>query len=188
MKNDLCLISVDIETTGPTPGHYSMYELGACAITTDSTFERKIALLPNAKLSRASLEAVHMTKQKLTQRKEVTAPTQAMRDFAEWSKGVARGARLVFVANNAPFDWMFVAWYFEEFTIANPYGHSALDMKAYYMGMSHVSWDKATLKEMAKHSSGVLATLPHLALEDAQMQKEIFLGLVRMNSHHGNKP
>lgn len=187
MKNDLCFISVDIETTGPTPGHYSMYELGACATTTDATFERKIMLLPNAKFSSASLGAVATTKEKLLARKGLTAPKQAMRDFAEWSKDIAKGTRPVFVANNAAFDWMFIAWYFEEFNITNPFGHSALDMKAFYMGMSHVAWDKATLKDMAKYCSILPVTLPHQALRDAEIQKEIFSELIRMSSHRPNK-
>ena len=187
MKDNLCFISVDIEATGPTPGHYSMYELGACCMTTKATFERKIMLLPNARFSKASLAAVHTTKQKLLERVGVTAPRQAMRDFTEWAISVAGYARPVFVANNAPFDWMFIAWYFEEFNITNPFGHSALDMKAHYMGMAHVDWGKATLKEMARHCAQLPAALPHRALLDAEIQKKIFRALLRMNFHDTTK-
>ena len=187
MKDNLCFISVDIEATGPTPGHYSMYEIGACDMATHATFERKIMLLPHARFSNASLRAVHATKRKLLERVGVTAPRQAMRDFREWVISVAGAARPMFVANNAPFDWMFIAWYFEEFNLTNPFGHSALDMKAYYMGMSHVDWVKATLSEMARHCAQLPADLPHQALRDAEIQKEIFSALLRMNSRDVTK-
>ena len=184
MSQKLCLISVDIETTGPTPMHYSMYELGACAIETQETFDRKLALLPNAKFSRGALRAVRTTKQELLMREDVVTPRKAMRDFAVWTKAVAKESRSVFVANNAPFDWMFIAWYFEEFKIANPFGHNALDMKAYYMGMVNVGWDQSTLSSMTKHCGRPPVTLPHHALRDAEMQKEIFIELLRMNSRN----
>ncbi len=183
MSQKLCLISVDIETTGPTPMHYSMYELGACAVETHETFERKLALLPHAKFSCAALRAVRTTKRELLRREDVVSPRKAMRDFAVWTKTVAKGSRPVFVATNAPFDWMFIAWYFEECKIKNPFGHNALDMKAYYMGMFNASWDQSTLNNMTKHCGLLPVTLPHQALRDAEVQKEIFIELLKMNSN-----
>jgi DNA polymerase III alpha subunit (gram-positive type) len=175
---NMCLISVDIEATGPTPGHYSMYELGACVVGAEGKFERKLTLLPNAKFSNDALRAVGTTKRKLLERSDTVSPQIAMREFAQWAQEMAQGNSLIFVANNAPFDWMFVAWYFEEFRIKNPFGHSALDMKAFFMGRCGASWEQANFKNMAARTHMPAEKLPHRALLDAVIQGEIFSRLV----------
>ncbi len=173
-----CYISVDIEATGPTPGHYSMYELGACVVGEMHTFERKLTLLKDAQYSIDSLRAVGTSMSKLLRRKDVVSTAVALCEFATWTQEVARSRRIVFVANNAPFDWMFVAWYFKEFNVENPFGHSALDMKAYFMGLTKCTWEEATLATMAKYAGIEFKTLPHRALHDALVQAEIFTKLL----------
>lgn len=172
-----CFISVDIEATGPTPGHYSMYELGACVVGDSGEFERHIDLLPNGKFHREALRAVGVTIEGLQSRANTVSPQNAMRDFADWAQGIAKGRKLVFVANNAPFDWMFVAWYFEEVGVTNPFGHSALDMKAYFMGKTGFGWSDATLAKMAQYAEIAFNELPHKALLDARIQERILVGL-----------
>ena len=57
------------------------------------------------------------------------------RAFAAWLERVApSGSRPVFVALNAPFDWMFVADAAWRHLGRNPFGTSALDIKALYIG------------------------------------------------------
>lgn len=177
-----CYISVDIEATGPTPGAYSMYELGACVVGESKIFESHIALLPDSKYAPTALRAVGTTKQALLCRSNALPPASVMSAFAEWAKCVARGKRLVFVANNAPFDWMFVAWYFEKCGVLNPFGHSAFDMKAYFMGMTGCMWRDATLDNMAIHANVEFGTLPHRALEDALIQSHVFEALMKQHS------
>ena len=59
-------------------------------------------------------------------------PQEAIQDFAAWLTTVVPAEkRAVFVALNAPFDWMFVSDYFYRYPGSNPFGHSALDIKAY---------------------------------------------------------
>lgn len=175
-----CYVSVDIETTGGVPGLYSMYEIGACVIGENKTFLRNLALSRSAKFSSDALRAVAMTKEKLLARNDAVNPAVAMSEFANWTRDVARGKRIVFVANNASFDWMFVCWYFEKFGVPNPFGHSALDMKAYYMGKTGCTWKEATLKNMAAHVGITFTSLPHRALEDAIIQGNIFRKLIKM--------
>ena len=80
-----------------------------------------------------------------------------MTRFAAWLESVTPpGARPVFVAFNAPFDWMFVNDYFHRFLGQNPFGHNALDMKAYYMGQSGGRWADA----IAMRSVDLAMTLP----------------------------
>ena len=118
-------ISVDIETAGPNPGQYAMLSIGACTITEPvETFYVDIqpdreAVLPEAlQVSGLSMEAL---------RENGIPPEQAMKQFADWVKNVTpKNSRPVFVAFNAPFDWMFVNDYFHRTIGQNPFGHSAI--------------------------------------------------------------
>ena len=175
-----CFISVDIETTGPTPGKYSMHELGACVIGEEHLqFNARLTLLPDASYDEAALSAVGIDDIRKIEFRKATDPREALHHFATWVKKVTqKNATPVFVANNAPFDWMFVAWYFTQFGVTNPFGHSALDMKAYFMGLVNCSWKESTLKRMAKYAGIRFTTLPHRAVDDAIIQSQIFSALL----------
>lgn len=101
-------------------------------------------------------------------------PEEAIRRFAAWvAEVVPEGDRPVFVAFNAPFDWMFVADCFRRYGMPNPFGHSALDIKALYMGVTGEPWSRTSLAEVAARH-GLSGELPHSALEDALIQAELF--------------
>jgi len=97
-----------------------------------------------------------------------------MSAFAAWiQKTVGGDATPVFVGFNAPFDWSFINYYFHKFSGVNPFGFSALDVKAYYMGATGCSWrdTRSSAMEAAltpKHKGD------HDALHDAQYQAELF--------------
>jgi DNA polymerase III epsilon subunit-like protein len=58
-----------------------------------------------------------------------------MKRFSAWANELAsQGETLVFVGFNAPFDWSFVNYYFHKYLGRNPFGFTALYIKAYYMG------------------------------------------------------
>ena len=99
---------------------------------------------------------------------------EAMQAFADWVAQVSEGNRRpVFVALNAPFDWMFVNDYFHRYLGKNPFGYSALDMKAYFMGQTGVDWSQTSMQHMSRRLLGE-RNLTHNALADAQDQAEIF--------------
>ena len=175
-----CFISVDIETTGPVPGLYSMFEIGATRMEKPEwDFSVRIQPLPETLYDKDALTAIGVTPAELERSNIGIAPRDAMRQLGDWVSAQCRGKSApVFVGNNAPFDWMFVAWYFEKFGIANPFGHSALDMKAYFMGKTGCSWSEATLKRMAQYANVPFVKLPHRALDDAIIQAEIFSHLL----------
>lgn len=101
-------------------------------------------------------------------------PAAAMKQFAEWVETVVGdGLRPVFVAHNATFDWMFVNDYFHRYMGTNPFGHSALDMKAYFMALTGVTWSQTSLRDVAKYY-GRTVQLTHNALQDAQDQAVFF--------------
>jgi DNA polymerase III epsilon subunit-like protein len=86
---------------------------------------------------------------------------------------VPPGVEPVFVGFNAPFDWMFVNDYFHRFLGRNPFGHAALDIKSFYMGLAGVQWSETTLRQVSQR---YLENRPltHHALRDALDQATIF--------------
>ncbi len=174
-----CYISVDGEMTGSVPEYYHLFELGACLIEDPEVgFETLLAVPTGAAYEPEALAAIKMTPEGLPRSPGAPDPENAMKSFASWVKEVAGERTPIFVANNAPFDWMFVAHGFEKARIKNPFGHNALDMKAYFMGKTDCSWREATLGRMAAHVGLPTCALPHRALLDAKIQAEIFAKLI----------
>jgi DNA polymerase III epsilon subunit-like protein len=101
-------------------------------------------------------------------------PVEAMTAFDRWvTEVVPAGQAPVFVAFNASFDWMFVADAFERHLGRNPFGHAALDVKAYAMGATGSTWAETSMRDLApRYLSG--RELRHHALEDARDQAELF--------------
>jgi len=101
-------------------------------------------------------------------------PARAVERFAEWVESTTPpGSRPVFVGFNAPFDWMFMADALHRHAGRNPFGHSAVDIKALEMGVAGVGWEETSFAAVAGRY-GVDTSLPHHALEDARQQAEVF--------------
>jgi ribonuclease T len=171
-----CFISVDIETAGPVPSRYAVLSIGACLVDDpDETFY--VELQPEHTASTAEALAVTgLSIDALLTRGE--KPERAMSMFEDWVlTQTPAGARPVFTAFNAAFDWMFLADYFERFLGRNPFGHSALDIKAFAMGAGNTSWRATSMDVLAaKHLGG--RSLTHHALADAIDQAELFRHLL----------
>ncbi|MFA6604345.1 MAG: exonuclease domain-containing protein [Patescibacteria group bacterium] len=164
-------ISVDVETTGPIPGTFSMYQLGACVVGDKrQNFFARLKLL-NENCEDESLVACRVTLPELLAKGE--DPAVVMRRFATWVLQVSAGARPVFVAFNATFDWMFVHWYFCQFLGHSPFGHNGLDVKAYYMGLTGCEWGDTSKGDIVRRFPPRYAHT-HNALDDAIEQAQIF--------------
>ena len=164
-------ISVDIETSGPIPGEYSLLSIGACLVgKLDESFYAELKPLndnavPEAlAISGLSLEALKATGEE---------PQPAMERFELWIRQAAYDHRPVFVAFNATFDWSFTHWYFKKFLGRDPFGISGLDIKAYYMGKHHTTWGK-TFKKAVRAKYPPRFSHTHQALDDAKEQADIF--------------
>lgn len=165
-------VSVDVETSGPIPGEYSLLSIGACDVDDESrTFACELKPL-NGNADPKAMEVTGLSLEELEQ--IGLAPEAAMERFGEWLNGwVLADDLLVFVGFNAPFDWSFVNYYFHRFAGKNPFGFAALDIKAYYMGATGCGWADT-------RSSRIAATLHpqrsgrHKALDDALYQAELF--------------
>lgn len=166
------LISVDVETAGPNPAQYSMLSIGACLVDDPSSgFYVELKPLTDDALE-SSLAVSGLSMEKLAT--EGLTAVDAMRQFEDWVQLVTpRGNVPIFVAFNAVFDWMFVDSYFQRFLKRNPFGHSALDMKAYYMGKTGGTWAGTSMRVLSPlYLEG--RYLSHNALGDARDQAELF--------------
>jgi hypothetical protein len=178
-------ISVDVETSGTTPGKYSMLSLGACVVgDTSKQFYREIKpinqsyILEAMKIACLGLDCLR----ELGYRKEHDPkspdfnpssiihtledvgqyPKRVMSDFKEWIISATQGFRPVLAARPTMFDGMFIAWYFDNFLGENPFGHSGEDINSMYRGYAgniNTNIDCIKLQGQAKHT--------HNALDDA---------------------
>jgi len=166
-------ISVDVETAGPIPGEYSLLAIGACLVDSPEEDTFLCYLRPlNTNADPAALKVTGLSLEALA--RTGLEPTEGMTRFATWLDEVRGDSdRLVFVGLNAPFDWSFVNYYFHRFVGNNPFGFSALDVKAYYMGATGSPWDETNSSAMAA-AFGIEETGDHNALHDAQYQAELF--------------
>lgn len=174
-------ISVDVETAGPIPGEFSILSIGACLVEdAAATFECQLKPI-NDNADQAALEVTGLSLDRL--RDTGLEPGVAMTSFGAWVREAAEGATPVFVGFNAPFDWSFVNYYFHRFTGHNPFGFTALDIKALWMGVSGCSWAGTRSSRIAEEVKPKLRG-DHDALHDARYQAELFrLTLDRRKRH-----
>lgn len=165
-------VSVDVETAGPIPGEYSLLSIGACVVDDPAkTFSCELKPI-NRNADPKALEVSGLSLDDLA--KNGLDPTEAMQAFAQWLDTlVGKDRSVVFVGLNAPFDWSFVNYYFHRFTEGNPFGFTALDIKALFMGATGCDWTDTRSSKMAQRLSPRLQS-DHQALHDAKYQAELF--------------
>ncbi|MGX9176617.1 3'-5' exonuclease [Mesorhizobium sp. BHbdii] len=176
-------VSVDVETAGPIPGEFSLLSIGACSIfEPEKTFACELKPI-NRNFDPNALEVSGLSLDELA--RTGLAPPDAMQAFARWLSSVTgRDSTPVFVGFNAPFDWSFVNYYFHRFSDGNPFGFTALDIKAMYMGVTGCSWANTRSSKIAERLKPSL-TGDHHALHDAMHQAELFRlvsGLIKQQS------
>lgn len=166
-------ISVDVETSGPIPGVYSMLTIGACSVY-DPRQVFSCELKPIS--DNVEPEALAVTGLSMeTLALEGLNPATAMMQFQDWVEMIAGVDGVpVFVGMNAPFDWSFINYYFHYFLKSNPFGFAALDIKALYMGTTGSNWAETSSSQMATLLDSKFEGNRHEALDDAQYQAEIF--------------
>jgi len=170
-------ISVDIEAAGPIPGQYAMLSIGACSLSKPRrTFYAE--LIPDKdQADPHSLEVHGLDLARMAM--EGLPPEEALRGFAAWlAETVPPGRTPLMLGFNLPFDWMFINDYFYRYLGSNPFGHSAVDIKAVYLGASGKSWAETSGSYLHRlYHDG--SDLTHNALEDAIAQAIIFEGILK---------
>lgn len=171
-NNDEVFISVDVEASGPVPGRYSLLSIGACLVSdTDVCFSCELKPV-SIEFIPAALEVTGLSLEKL----EIDGlpAREAMQEFKAWIEQVtAPSQKPVFVGLNAPFDWGFVNYYFHVYLGDNPFGFTALDIKAMFMGAQAMPWSDTRSSNMARVLN-VAPTGDHNALRDAIYQANLF--------------
>ncbi len=165
-------ISVDVETSGPAPSEYSLLAIGACVVSDlQKTFYTELKpTSPN--FTPEALESCNLSMDILA--REGLEPAEALRRFETWIREVTpEGEKPIFVGFNAAFDWMFVNDYFHRFLKRNPFGHTALDIKAYIMGKTGCAWAGTKMRHVGPRYLDQ-DTLRHHALHDAIDQAVLF--------------
>jgi ribonuclease T len=173
---------VDVETGGATPADYALLSIGACLVDDPDESTFYVELQPEDK--RSTQEALEVSKLSIDILKTMgEPPVDAMQHFASWVADVVPdGHRPVFVGFNAAFDWMFVADYFERYLGRNPFGYTALDIKAFAMGRLGGTWADTSMSVLGpRYLSG--RPLAHHALSDAQDQAALFRALYAEPAH-----
>ncbi|MBX9763862.1 MAG: 3'-5' exonuclease [Pseudomonadaceae bacterium] len=165
-------VSVDVETSGPVPGIYSLLSIGACLVTEPAS-SIYLELQPDG--IQHDPEAVAVTGLDLTRlESEGLAPQVAMLKLEQWLAQVCPAdQKVVFVGLNTPFDWSFINYYFHKYAGANPFGFTAIDMKAYYMGSTGCRWKETKSSHMTARLKPQ-SSPNHNALDDARFQAELF--------------
>lgn len=176
-KNQEVFVSVDVETAGPNPSQYALLSIGACLVS-DPERGFYVELKPTSLNTTTEALAVHnLAPEQLME--TGLLPAEAMSRFEAWLKDeIPTDGKPVFVAFNAPFDWMFVNDYFHRFLGRNPFGHSALDIKIFYMGLTRASWSQTAIKHVGPRFIENFK-ITHHALQDARDQAALFQAMLR---------
>ena len=185
-----CFISVDVETSGPIPGEFSLLSIGACVVADDDGVSNSISAefyctlkpLLGASSDPAALAVTGFSLDELDE--SGSSPEVAMLSFEKWLLTVAGNAKPIFVGLNAPFDWSFINYYFHRFIGRNPFGFTALDIKALFMGSMGSTWEETRSSRMLTKLGLTQKEMSHHALDDARAQAEIFLAIRRRNVLH----
>jgi ribonuclease T len=170
-------ISVDIEAAGPIPSQYALISIGACTLAHPrQTFY--VELIPDKDLADPLSMQIHgLDLGRLKQ--EGLPPPEALQQLSDWlHEVVPTGEAPLMVAFNAPFDWMFIHDYFTRYLGYNPFGHSAVDIKAVYLGATGKSWQETSGAYLHQIYDGG-SKLSHNALDDAIAQAVIFEGILQ---------
>lgn len=146
---------VDIESSGPTPGLHNLLSMGMTHVRRvqgryeplDDFYVEFQPIFPE--FDEAAMRVNGLDIARLESEGEPLE--RGMQKSVDWVKRQIRGRAEtpVFVAHNAPFDWMFFAYHVGHANIANPFGYSALDTRALATGALGLEWQDANLKHVA---------------------------------------
>jgi len=179
-------ICVDIEASGPVPGLYNMVSIGGVVVRLDNGVhvrgdEFYFELQPICEGFDPHAMSIHgISRQHLeTHGRDAR---EVLCEMTRWVKSQTKpDERALFVGHNAPFDWMYTAWYFTWAGLENPFGYNALDTKALMMGRLGLPWRACNKERLLEEFSALKAPDPkdvHNALADARFQADILIALL----------
>jgi exonuclease len=160
----MSLIVVDVESDGPSPGHYSMVSFGAVVVepSLQKTFFGRTRPISDRFLP----EALAISGVSRDEHLRFDEPGAVMEAFEAWVQQVSKG-RPVFCSDNLAFDWQFINWYFHHFLGTNPFGHSSTNLGSLYKGLVKDTFQNFKHLRKTKHT--------HHPVDDAKGNAEALL-------------
>jgi len=178
-------VSIDIESTGPAPGIYSMISLGAAAFERDGaklgTWSANVHELPDAIRHPDTMAFWEQHPDAWAQATENPQfPIGAMHAFETWV--VRLGGKPIAAAWPAAFDFAFVNYYCHRFLGHNPLGYACLDIRSLAQGLTYSRgyYDlrenqiKAMRNEVDREG-----LMEHVAVDDAVEQGRLLVAMLR---------
>jgi len=181
-------ISVDVQTSGPIPGDYSLLSLGmsVCGydLDPDKNFYIEIRPLSGSKHDQSYLESARFDWKKINEDGWGFDPKEAMSQSLKWVRRVSGPDKPVLVSWNGFYDHMFITWYFTHFLGTNPFGTGqgrSIDLKSLLIGRTGIEYGDVSERSLAK--IGITNTYKHTgnALEEAKLQGDFFQKLSEYN-------
>jgi ribonuclease T len=186
------LVSVDIETTGPSPSVSEMCSIGAVYLDADLEiadiyFSANLEFPPAAahKWDDATMDWWKQWPEQWEAHRTNPQPViEVMQKFADFLDDIVPG-RPLFVAWPVGFDWGFVNDYFHDYLGRNPFGYSPLCLKNYAAGvlrnpgMLMGNREEAYMPDGWHISPESLGLLPHIAINDAIAQAHMIRNIMR---------
>jgi DNA polymerase III alpha subunit (gram-positive type) len=169
---------IDVETDGPSPGDYSMIQLGAVLVreplSTPITFYGCLAPI-SANWQPAALKVTGLTR---GQTETFDDAATVMREFDAWVMKHNVGKRPMFISDNNGYDYMFVTWYCYHFLGHSPFGHSSTNLGSLYKGMIKDTFKNFKFLRQTKHTHNPVDDAMGNAEALVHMKKEMGLGIV----------
>ncbi|MGC6417542.1 MAG: 3'-5' exoribonuclease domain-containing protein [Bradymonadia bacterium] len=185
-------ICVDLEASGRVPGLFNMVSIGGVMVSKNGSGYHRgeefyFELQPVCDGFDAHAMSIHGISESHLRAHGLPAK-QVMAEITAWvERHVPTGHRALFVGHNAPFDWMYTAWYFAWAGLENPFGYNALDTKALLMGVHRLPWrecNKEMLLELYPQLQAPEPDMVHNALADARFQADILIALLQTPLSH----
>ena len=176
-------VSVDIETTGPSPANSEMCSIGACYLDDDLEIAQDAFavnldfVVHNAPYSDPDTMTwwKQFPEQWKAHRENTVSPEAAMDLFVTWLDEVVT-YKPVFVAWPVGFDWGFINYYLHKYVGGNPFGYSPMCLKNYAAGLLRKpamlggSRSEATMPDDFLVTPESIGRVSHIALDDAIAQ------------------
>lgn len=184
MSKSEVYISLDIESTGPVPGLFSMLSLGAAAFSDGQlidTYSVNLKELPGAGRDPGTMKWWEGQAEawKLCRAEPVWDARAAMPEFVRWLEW--QPGKLVPVAWPAAFDFGMVHYYNVAFAGRDPMGFACLDLRSLVMGYTKTSTYYGR-KESEMKALGLNVDnsdlKDHVALDDAIGQGRLLMAIL----------
>jgi hypothetical protein len=176
--------SADVETDGPIPGPFSMLSF---AIVYAGWFDGNAFCRPQEYSASICVELKPISEQFELEALKVNGidrerlkqtgrdPREGMTIAAQWIRDFAGNRNPVLVAYPMSFDWLWLYWYFVQFSeLGSPFGHSrCFDVKTAFAAKGRMRMSEAGRSRLPP---ALRSAHPHThsALDDAIEQAEIF--------------